>query len=178
MVPFCCCCNYATAGYIGMQVFNFVVLSVIITSCNVLTPYIRQILLFSLNVRELESWIDAQRARFSYTWGMEASPSMPIECLTWFECQSNDSIGSHFVYRIHCLSTFWNLTIMASVATKWRAENKPYKIKYKALKELEKGTPHEDVASFSECQKIPSRYGKITKTKSLKSITVALFQKE
>ena len=37
---------------------------------------------------------------------------------------------------------------MASVATKRRAENKLYKIKYKALKELEKGTPHKDVASL------------------------------
>ena len=37
---------------------------------------------------------------------------------------------------------------MASVATKRRAENKSYKIKYKALKELEKGTPHKDVASL------------------------------
>ena len=73
---------------------------------------------------------------------------MPIECLTWFECQSNDSIASHFVYRIHCLSTFWNFTIMASVATKRWAENKSYKIKYKTLKELEKGTPHKDVASL------------------------------
>ena len=32
--------------------------------------------------------------------------------------------------------------------TKRRAENKSYKIKYKALKELEKGTPHKDVASL------------------------------
>ena len=38
---------------------------------------------------------------------------------------------------------------MASVAAaKRRAENKSYKIKYKALKELEKGTPHKDVASI------------------------------
>ena len=38
---------------------------------------------------------------------------------------------------------------MASVAAaKGRAENKSYKIKYKALKELEKGTPHKDVASL------------------------------
>ena len=37
---------------------------------------------------------------------------------------------------------------MASVATKRRAENKSYKIKYKALKELEKGTPYKDVASL------------------------------
>ena len=37
---------------------------------------------------------------------------------------------------------------MASVATKRRAESKSYKIKYKALKELEKGTAHKDVASL------------------------------
>ena len=37
---------------------------------------------------------------------------------------------------------------MASVATKHRAENKSYKIKYKALKELEKGTSYKDVASL------------------------------
>ena len=38
---------------------------------------------------------------------------------------------------------------MASVAAaKRRAENKSYKIKYKALNELEKGTPHKDVASL------------------------------
>ena len=37
---------------------------------------------------------------------------------------------------------------MGSVAIKRRAENKSYKIKYKALKELEKGTPHKDVASL------------------------------
>ena len=73
---------------------------------------------------------------------------MPIECLTWFECQSYDSTASHFVYRMHCLSTFWNFTIIASADTKRRAENKSYKIKYKALKELEKGTPHKDVASL------------------------------
>ena len=37
---------------------------------------------------------------------------------------------------------------MASVATKLRAENKLYKIKYKALKKLEKGTTHKIVASL------------------------------
>ena len=36
---------------------------------------------------------------------------------------------------------------MASVATKRQAENRSYKIKYNALKESEKGTPHKDVAS-------------------------------
>ena len=37
---------------------------------------------------------------------------------------------------------------MASVATKRQAGNKSYKIKYKALKELEKGTPRKDVSSL------------------------------
>ena len=38
---------------------------------------------------------------------------------------------------------------MAPVAAaKRRAENKSYKIKYKALKKLEKGTAHKDVASL------------------------------
>ena len=38
---------------------------------------------------------------------------------------------------------------MASVASsKRRGENKSYKIKYKGLKELEKVTPHKDVASL------------------------------
>ena len=35
MVP-CCCCNYATVGHIGMQIFNFVVLSLIIALSTVL----------------------------------------------------------------------------------------------------------------------------------------------
>ena len=42
---------------------------------------------------------------------------------------------------------------MTSVATKRRAENRLYKVKYKALKELEKGTPHKDVASLSRVPK-------------------------
>ena len=42
---------------------------------------------------------------------------------------------------------------MATVATKRRAENKSYKIKYKALKELEKGTRHKDVVSLFEVLK-------------------------
>ena len=73
---------------------------------------------------------------------------MPKECLTRFECQLNDSIVPHFIYGIHCLSTFCNITIMASVAVKHRAENKSSKIVYKALKELEKGTSHRDVSSL------------------------------
>ena len=44
---------------------------------------------------------------------------------------------------------------MVSVATKRRAENKSYKIKYKALKELEKRSPHKDVASLFG---VPKKY--------------------
>ena len=52
MVPSCCCCNYATVDLIGMRIFNFVVLSVITTPDNVLTPHISKIHLpiVSLNV--------------------------------------------------------------------------------------------------------------------------------
>ena len=55
MVPFCCCCNYATIDHIGIQIFNFVVLSVIIAPHNILTPHISTtyLLVFSLNVCEL-----------------------------------------------------------------------------------------------------------------------------
>ena len=58
-----------------------------------------------------------------------------LNCVTL--CLSN----TLFIYVL-------NFTIMASVATKRRAENKSCKIKYKALKELAKGTPHKDVASL------------------------------
>ena len=56
MVPFCCCRNYATVSHIGMQFFNFVVLSMIIAPHNIHTPHIRktQLLIVSLEVRELE----------------------------------------------------------------------------------------------------------------------------
>ena len=37
---------------------------------------------------------------------------------------------------------------MTSVATKRREKSKSYKIKYKALTELEKGALHKDVASL------------------------------
>ena len=48
MVPFACCCNYATVGHIGMEIFNFIVLSV-------LTPHVSKnhLLISSLNVKKL-----------------------------------------------------------------------------------------------------------------------------
>ena len=58
---------------------------------------------------------------------------------------------------------------MASVATKRRAENKSYKIKYKALNELEKGTPHKDVASLFRVSKNTQSTWKKNKDKSLKT---------
>ena len=56
MDPFFCCCNYATVGHIGVKMINFVVLSMIIASTNILTPRISKIylLIVSLNVRKLE----------------------------------------------------------------------------------------------------------------------------
>ena len=48
--------QYATVGHTGMQIFNFVVLSVIIAPLNVLTPLINKdhLPIVSINVRELE----------------------------------------------------------------------------------------------------------------------------
>ena len=48
-----------------MQMFDYVVLSLIVTSRNVLTPHISKthLPIASLNIRELESWIDAQKSK-------------------------------------------------------------------------------------------------------------------
>ena len=56
MAPFSCCCNYATVGHIGIQIFNFIVLSAIIVHHSVLFPHISKTYLpnSSLNVRKLE----------------------------------------------------------------------------------------------------------------------------
>ena len=56
MAPFCCCYNYATVCHISMQIFSFVVLSVIIAPDNVLSTRISKthVLIVSLNVRKLE----------------------------------------------------------------------------------------------------------------------------
>ena len=54
MVQLCCCCNYAAVGHIGIQIFNFVLLSVIITPRNIITPHISKthFHIVSLNVHE------------------------------------------------------------------------------------------------------------------------------
>ena len=56
MVTFCYRCNYATEGHIGMQVFNFVVLSVVIAPHNVPLPHINKthFPVVSRNIRELK----------------------------------------------------------------------------------------------------------------------------
>ena len=66
---------------------------------------------------------------------------------------------------------------MASVATKLRAENKPYKIKYEALKELEKGTPHKDVAFFFGVPKNTLSTWKKDKDKIFKKYNSSLISK-
>ena len=55
MVPFYCCRNYTTVSHIGMQIFNFFVLSVIIAPHNVHTLHIRKTicLLFHLTFANL-----------------------------------------------------------------------------------------------------------------------------
>ena len=49
--------------------------------------------------------------------------------------------------------------IMETNSSEQRRIDKAYKIKYKALQELEKGTPHKDVARMSEVPKntLPTR---------------------
>ena len=56
MVPFSCCRNYATVGHIGMQIFNFIVLSVTIAHHSVFFPHISKthLSISSFNIRELE----------------------------------------------------------------------------------------------------------------------------
>ena len=49
-VGLCGCGNYATVDHKDMQIFNFVVLSVIIAPRNVLTPHISKTHLFTINL--------------------------------------------------------------------------------------------------------------------------------
>ena len=56
MVLFRRCCNYRTVGHIDMQIFDFIVLSVIISYLSFLTLHITKthFSISSLSVRELE----------------------------------------------------------------------------------------------------------------------------
>ena len=66
---------------------------------------------------------------------------------------------------------------MAPVATKRRAENKSYKIKYKVRKELEKGTPHKDVASLFGVPKNTLSTLKKNKQKIFEKYNIGLISK-
>ena len=56
MIAFCYCYNFATVGHIGMQIFNFVVLSMIDAPPKVLTTHISKTRLpiVSLDVSKLQ----------------------------------------------------------------------------------------------------------------------------
>ena len=56
---------------------------------------------------------------------------------------------------------------MATNSSKQRRIDKSYKIKYKALKELEKGTPHKDIARMFEVPKNTLSTWKKTQRKDL-----------
>ena len=62
MVPFSCCCNYATVSHIGMQIFNFLVLPVIIAFHSVLIPHISKTHLHIHLMYVNSNLIDAQKA--------------------------------------------------------------------------------------------------------------------
>ena len=110
-------------------------------------------------------------------WGLKKLECAVFTCvrgLKWFECHSN---GIQIKGK-HCLSS-WNFTIMASVAgTKRRAENKTCKIKYKALKELEKGTAHKKVAALFGVPGSTLSTWKKAKTKYTSSLKADSYQKE
>ena len=78
MTQFCCCCNFARAGHIGMQIFNFIVSSAIIAHHSVLSLHISKahFPISSLNVRELKlNWCLQDQSRKIgglSAWGMEA----------------------------------------------------------------------------------------------------------
>ena len=92
IIPFCCCCNYATVGHIGMRIFNFVVLPVITAPNNVSTPHISKthLPIVSLNVHELElNWCSKNQSKKKggrIDWGVEAQLPLPLSFkIYWME---------------------------------------------------------------------------------------------
>ena len=63
MVPFSCCCNYATVSHIGMQIFNFLVLSVIIAYDSVLPRRIIHLMYVNSN--------QSKKMGAPYAWELE-----------------------------------------------------------------------------------------------------------
>ena len=80
MVPFSYFCNYATVGHIGMHIFNFVALSVIIALHNVLVEAIT----FSETISSLFKW------------------SHSLEWKLFISVEAIPCSGGHF--------TYWNCT--------------------------------------------------------------------
>ena len=73
-------CNYAAVvGHIGMQIFNFVVLSVIIASHNVLTPHFSKTYLPIVLLNERELWVDAQKTSQRKGWPAPSVPAWEVE---------------------------------------------------------------------------------------------------
>ena len=66
---------------------------------------------------------------------------------------------------------------MATNVTKQRRIDKSYKIKYKALKELEKGIPHKHVAQMFQAPKNTLSTWKKTKKKFTNATKVGLEQR-
>ena len=63
---------------------------------------------------------------------------------------------------------------MATNTSKQRLIDKSYKIKYKAFKKLEKGTPHKDVARMSEVPKNTTSTWKKHKEKIYENYEIGL----
>ena len=83
MVPFCRFCNYATAGHIGMRIFDFVVLSVITAPHNGPTFHISNthLPIVSLTVRELNlNWCSKDHSR------KKADPPHPFKSVNKPKC--------------------------------------------------------------------------------------------
>ena len=65
----------------------------------------------------------------------------------------DSNVEFHQIFIIYIRRSIKYFLIMATNSSKERRIDKSYKIKYKALKELEKGTPHKDVARMFEVPK-------------------------
>ena len=93
MVPIYCCCNCASVGYIGMEIFSFVVLSVIIAPHNVLTPHISKahLPIVLLNVRELElNWCSKEQSMKKGLCG--GSSTLPRKALRFIDLLSRATL--------------------------------------------------------------------------------------
>ena len=91
MVPLSCCCNYATVRHKGIQIFNFLVLSVIIACHSALSPPISKTHLPIRLIYMNSDLIDAQKTSqgkweplLSRGW----KPNSPCKALRFIERSS------------------------------------------------------------------------------------------